>query len=80
MICLQGGNYSNIGRVTTYCNGQWGTICDDGFDSNDAFVLWKQLRYSNYTSYDHLPLYVYYIISIQYFYRFGVFISVYLDE
>ena len=71
MICLQGGNYSNEECVKAYCNGHWGTICDDGFDFNDAIVPCKQLEYSNYTSYNHLPLYVYYNISIQYFYRSG---------
>ena len=58
MIRLQGGNYSNEVHVEVYCNGQWRTICDNGFDSNDALVLCKQLGYSNYTSYNHLPLYV----------------------
>uniref|UniRef100_A0A1X7T9X4 SRCR domain-containing protein n=1 Tax=Amphimedon queenslandica TaxID=400682 RepID=A0A1X7T9X4_AMPQE len=28
MIRLQGGDYSNEGRVELYCNGQWGTICE----------------------------------------------------
>ena len=59
MIRLQGGIYSNEGRVEVYCNGQWGTICIDGFDSTDALVLCKQLGYSNYISYNHLTLYVY---------------------
>ena len=59
MIRLQGGIYSNEGRVEVYCNGQWGTICFDGFDSNDALVLCKHLGYSIYTSYNHLLLYVY---------------------
>ena len=31
MIRLQGGNFVNQGRVEVYCNGQWGTICDNGF-------------------------------------------------
>ena len=48
MIRLQGGNYSNQGRVEVYCNGQWGTICDDGFDSTDANTICKQLGYGGY--------------------------------
>ena len=43
MIRLQGGSYSNQGRVEVYCNGQWGTICDDGFGSTDAQTICKQL-------------------------------------
>ena len=58
MIRFQGGNYCNKGHVEVYCNGQWGAICDDGFDFNDTLVLCKQLGYSNYRSYNHLPLYV----------------------
>ena len=54
MIRLQGGNYSNVGRVEVYCNGQWGTICDDGFGSTDARTICKQLGYNNYYNYDHL--------------------------
>ena len=56
MIRLQGGNYSNQGRVEVYCNGQWGTICDDGFSSTDARTICKQLGYNNYYKYDHLSL------------------------
>ena len=56
MIRLQGGNYSNQGRVEVYCNGQWGTICDDGFGSTDANTICKQLGYTGYIRYDHLTL------------------------
>ena len=56
MIRLQGGNYSNEGRVEVYCNGQWGTICDDGFDFTDAQTICKQLGYNYYYRYDHLSL------------------------
>ena len=48
MIRLQGGNYSNEGRVEVYCNGQWGTICSTGFDSTDANTICKQLGYDSY--------------------------------
>ena len=56
MIRLQGGDFVNQGRVEVYCNGQWGTICDDGFGSNDARTICKQLGYNYYFRYDHLRL------------------------
>ena len=56
MIRLQGGNYSNEGSVEVYCHGQWGTICDDGFNGTDAFTICKQLGYNSYSNYDHLSL------------------------
>ena len=56
MIRLQGGNFSNQGRVEVYCNEQWGTICDDGFGPNDANAVCRQLGYSGYVSYDSLNL------------------------
>ena len=54
MIRLQDGDYSNEGRVEVYCNGQWGTICNSGFDSTDANTLCRQLGYDSYYKYNHL--------------------------
>ena len=56
MIRLQGGNFSSQGRVEVYCNGEWGTICDDGFGSTDANTICKQLGYTGYVRYDYLTL------------------------
>ena len=54
MIRLQGGSYSNEGHVEVYCNGQWGTICDDGFGSTEAKLICKQLGYTDFVHYNHL--------------------------
>ena len=56
MVRLQGGRYSNQGRVEVYCNGQWGTICNNGFSSADANTICKQLGYGGYIKYNHFPL------------------------
>uniref|UniRef100_A0A1X7U7E9 SRCR domain-containing protein n=1 Tax=Amphimedon queenslandica TaxID=400682 RepID=A0A1X7U7E9_AMPQE len=50
-IRLQGGTYSSYGRLEVYCNGQWGTVCDDSFGPTDARVACRQLGYSDYYSY-----------------------------
>ena len=47
MVRLQDGDYSNEGRVEVYCNGEWGTVCDDdGFTTYTGDTICKQLGYT----------------------------------
>ena len=38
-IYLADGGDPMQGRVTIYHAGEWGTVCDDGWDDNDARVI-----------------------------------------
>ena len=42
-IRLIGGTDATNGRLEVCTGGQWGTVCDDAFDNNDAKVVCRQL-------------------------------------
>ena len=40
-----GGDYPSEGIVQVYFNGEWGIVCDPGFDGNAALAVCRQLGY-----------------------------------
>ena len=42
---------TNAGRLEIFLNDQWGTVCDNGFHSDDATVACRQLGFEGYVLY-----------------------------
>ena len=43
---LSGGRTAAEGRLEVQYNGEWGTVCDDGWNTNSGLVACRQLGYN----------------------------------
>jgi len=50
-VRLAGGRSPNSGRVEVRYHGAWGTVCNYGWDTNDAEVVCRMLGYTGVQKY-----------------------------
>ncbi len=51
LVDLSGSTATIVGRLEVYYNGQWGTVCEHNFGTNDGRVACRQLGFLGYTGY-----------------------------
>ena len=57
VVRLVGGSTKYEGRVEVYHNGVWGTVCDDGWNLDDAQVVCSELDYGGAVAARHGAFY-----------------------
>ena len=56
MLRLMDGDNVNEGRVEVYCNGIWGTICNETFGQDEANTVCRQLGYTVANDFDAVDM------------------------